>query len=60
MTDRVKTKVNKDSDFLLIPGGMTKLLQTLDVVINRPFKVAFWWLYNQWVTTTKHELRPIW
>jgi hypothetical protein len=58
MTVRVKAKVNEDSDLVVIPGGMTKLLQPLDVVINWPFKVAFWWLYNQWMTTTKHELRP--
>jgi hypothetical protein len=58
MTERVKPKVNKDSDLLVIPGGMTKLLQPSDVVINQPFKVTFWPLYNQWMTTTKHELRP--
>jgi hypothetical protein len=57
MTERVKAKVNKDSDLVVIPGGITKLLHPLDVVINWPFKVAFWQLYNQWMTTTKHELR---
>jgi hypothetical protein len=41
MTERVKAKVNKDSDLLVIPGGMTKLLQPLGVVINWPFKVTF-------------------
>jgi hypothetical protein len=30
----------------------------LNVVINQPFKVAFWHLYNQWMTTVKHELTP--
>jgi hypothetical protein len=54
----VKAKVNKDSD-LVMPSGMTKLLQPLDVFINLPIKVAFWWLYSQWMTTTKHELRPV-
>jgi len=37
---------------------MIKLLQPLDIVIKRPFEVAFWLLYNQWMTTTKHELTP--
>jgi hypothetical protein len=57
MTERVKAKV-EDSDLVVIPSGMTKLLQLLDVSINQPFKITFWWLYNQWMTTTKHELRP--
>jgi hypothetical protein len=56
-TERVKAKVNEDSDLLVIPGGMTKLLATVGYWIL-PFKVAFWWLYDQWMTTTKHELRP--
>jgi hypothetical protein len=57
MKERVKAKVNKDSNLVVIPGGMT-ILQPLDVVINWPFKVTFWQLYNQWMTTMKHELRP--
>jgi hypothetical protein len=55
---RVKAEVNKDSDLLVIPNGMTKRLPPLDIVINRPFKIAFWQLYNQQMTTTKHELMP--
>jgi hypothetical protein len=57
MTERVKAKVNEDFDLVVVLDGMTKLLQPLDVVINRPLKVAFWQLYNQLMTTTKHELR---
>jgi hypothetical protein len=37
---------------------MNKLLQPLDVVFNWPFKAAFWWLYNQWLTTVNYELTP--
>jgi hypothetical protein len=58
MTERVKAKDNEDSNLVVIPSGMTKVLQPLEVVINQPFKVPFQWLYNQWMTTTKHELRP--
>jgi hypothetical protein len=50
--ERVKAKANEVSDLLIIPDGMTEVLQPLDVVTNRPFKVAFPWLYNQWITTT--------
>jgi hypothetical protein len=58
MRERVKAKVNKDCDLLVIPSGMTKLLQPLDVVINWQFRVVFQWLYNQQMTAMKHELRP--
>jgi hypothetical protein len=53
MRETVKVAVNMDSDLVVIPGGMTKLLQPLDVVINWPFKVAL-----QWMTTMKHGLMP--
>jgi hypothetical protein len=46
MAERVKAKVNEDFDLDEIPCGMTKLLQPLDVVINRPFKIVFRRLYN--------------
>jgi hypothetical protein len=52
------SKSYEDSDFVVIPAGMTKLLQPLNVVIHHPFKVTFWQVYNQWITTTKHVLRP--
>jgi hypothetical protein len=58
MTEWVKVEVNDDSDLLVIPAGITKLLYPLDVVINQPFKVTYWKLYNHWMTTMKHELTP--
>jgi hypothetical protein len=50
-------EVNRDSN-LVIPNETAKLLQPLDAVISRSFKVTFRWLYNQWTTTTKHEIMP--
>jgi hypothetical protein len=41
MTERVNAEVNKNSDH---------------DVVNWPFKVTFWRLYHQWITTVKHEL----
>jgi hypothetical protein len=32
-------------------------LKLFDVAIKQPFKAAFHWLYNQWITTVKYELR---
>jgi hypothetical protein len=57
VTESVRAEVNRVSD-LVIPNGVTKLLQPLDVVINWPFRFAFKLFYNQWMTTTKHELTP--
>lgn len=51
VTERVETKVNEDSDLLVIASRMTKVSQHL-AVTDRPFKVDFWRLYNQSMTTT--------
>jgi hypothetical protein len=40
MTEKVKAAVTKDSYLLVIPGGITKLLQPLDSVTNFPLKIA--------------------
>jgi hypothetical protein len=56
ITERVKAKVNISD--LVIRGRIIKLLQTFIVVINQPFKIAFWQLYHQWMATTKYNLRP--
>jgi hypothetical protein len=55
MTEMVKPEVNADS-YLVIPSGMVRLLQPLNV-ITWPLKVAFWPPYNQWMTSTKHEVK---
>jgi hypothetical protein len=54
----VKAEVNKDSNILVNPRQMIKLLQPLHFTINQSFKVTFQQLYNQWMTTTKHEMNP--
>jgi hypothetical protein len=53
MTERVRVEVNEDSDFLVIPSGMTKPLQPLEV---SSFKVTLRQLHSQWITVMKHEL----
>jgi hypothetical protein len=39
ITKMMTAKVCMDSDLVVIPGGMTKLLQPLDAVIMQPFKL---------------------
>lgn len=56
--EKVRAKLYQDSDLVVFPSGMSKLLYPVDVVINQPLKVNFWWLCNQWMIVTKHEFRP--
>jgi hypothetical protein len=48
-TENVKAQLRREkSDLAIIPGGMTGLLQTLDVVINRPVKAHIRRSYSEW------------
>lgn len=56
MTDRVKKAVaNAECDLVVIPGGMTSMLQPIDVSLNKPFKDRVGALYNEWI---KQEDKP--
>lgn len=37
------------TDLVVIPGGLTSVLQPLDVVLNKPFKDRLRELYNEWM-----------
>ena len=51
LMDSVKSVVNKQakSDIVVIPGGLTGLVQPADVSWNKPFKAAYRELYNEWI-----------
>jgi hypothetical protein len=38
ITPELKTIVNKYSKSAVIPGGLTKKFQPLDITVNKPFK----------------------
>ena len=38
ITPEIKTVVNKYSKMAVIPGGLTKKLQPLDIAVNKAFK----------------------
>lgn len=42
----------------VIPGGLTGMLQPLDVSVNRPFKVEFRRCYVEWMATANHAKTP--
>ena len=40
----------------VIPGGLTKELQPLDIGVNRPFKVRLRVAWERWMTDGDHSL----
>lgn len=51
----VKNILEKDkTDLAIIPGGMTSILQPLDVCVNKPFKHALKRKWNAWLVDDKH------
>lgn len=48
LTDKVKEQLRRvGTDMVVISGGLTGMLQPLDVSMNRPFKVEFRRLYTE-------------
>lgn len=59
LTDRVKDRLaTTRTDLAVIPGGLTSVLQPLDVCINRPFKTEFRRCYSEWMAGGHHEKTP--
>ncbi len=59
LTDRVKEELRRRNvDTAVIPGGMTSLLQPLDVAINRPMKVHLRSQWTEWMISGKQEFLP--
>jgi hypothetical protein len=54
-TENVKAQLRrKKCDLVIIPGGMTGMLQPLDVIISWPFKAHIRRSYSEWAQKT-HE-----
>lgn len=59
LTDRVKARLAETRTHLaVIPGGMTSILQPLDISVNQPFKVKFRRWYAEWMAADIHERTP--
>lgn len=65
LTTPVKQALRKGkTNLVVIPGGMTSVLQPLDVALNKPFKDQVCELYTEWMmadnprTPAGHLRRP--
>jgi hypothetical protein len=47
------------TDLTVIPGGLTSVLQPLDVSVNKPCKDSVRKLYTQWMAEGTQELMSI-
>ncbi|KAK7910104.1 hypothetical protein WMY93_014788 [Mugilogobius chulae] len=55
LTDAIKKQVKQtNSSLAIIPGGLTKELQPLDIGVNRAFKVKLRAAWEQWMTEGEH------
>jgi hypothetical protein len=59
LTEEVKKVIRAgNSDMVVIPGGMTSLLQPLDVSVNKPFKDRLKATYTEWMLKEEKEYTP--
>ena len=59
LSDNVKRVLkNSRTDVAVIPGGMTSLLQPLDVGVNKPFKDNLRQYWNKWMLDGNHTFTP--
>ena len=58
MTTVKRVLKNSRTDLAVIPGGMTSLLQPLDVGVNKPFKDNLRQYWNKWMLDGNHTFTP--
>ena len=57
LTDSVKNQLRKmNTELVVMPGGITSVLQPMDVSINKPFKDRFRQQYLTWISDHAREL----
>jgi hypothetical protein len=54
LTEEVKKQVKNHSEIAVIPGGLTKLLQPLDLSVNKSFKNKLRNLWEDWMINGYH------
>ena len=59
LTPEVKKLVNSYSQLGVIPGGLTKKLQPLDIPVNKSFKSKIRYQWEQWMMNVYHSFTKI-
>ena len=54
-TEEVKNKIKRYLESAVIPGGLTKLLQPLDISVNKSFKSKIRNQWEKWMVSGYHE-----
>lgn len=59
-SENFKATLNEDFDskLAIIPGGLTPILQPLDVSVNKPMKTLMRMKWNEWFAGDKHSFTP--
>lgn len=59
LVEPVRAKLKElHTELAVIPGGLTSMLQPLDVSLNKPFKDNVRRLYAEWMAEGQHALTP--
>ena len=59
LNEDVKNKLQRGrTDIIVIPGGVTSILQPLDLSINKPFKESLRRFYGEWMAESNHRYTP--
>jgi len=54
----IKSELRDKMDLVIIPGGITRLIQPLDVSVNKPIKDALRAKWNNWLSDGSHTFTP--
>ncbi|KAE9546655.1 hypothetical protein FO519_010133, partial [Halicephalobus sp. NKZ332] len=54
LTDNVREEMKQCSKVAVIPGGLTKFLQPLDISVNKPFKENLRNCWEEWMSATEN------
>uniref|UniRef100_A0A0K8RF00 Putative pogo family transposase n=1 Tax=Ixodes ricinus TaxID=34613 RepID=A0A0K8RF00_IXORI len=58
-TKEVKTRLaDGTTNLIMIPRGMTPVLQPMDVCLNKPFKAHVKRMYTEWIAEEEYDITP--